>query len=210
MSWLLKHRCPFSRVSEEFRKPQPLLQEPQRTHKPKNRTNNTKEFSEQFEGVTGHYPVKQGFWGKSHQKVHPNVRQNLCHTASLWYLFLSPITGLEESTAVHLQFVRQYSPHLYRWTFLASKPWRKGNPTVHLPFVLQYAPHLYGSTPPICMAVLLRKYWGLGSPESSWVFALPWIVLRIWFAITCAPMVVAPLRLLFLCFTGCEPTSGPA
>ena len=28
--------------------------------KPKNRTNSTKEFSEQFEGVTGHYPVKQG------------------------------------------------------------------------------------------------------------------------------------------------------
>ena len=55
--------------------------------KPKNRTNNTKEFFEQFEGVTGNYPVNQGFWGKSHQKVHPNVRQNICHTVSLWYLF---------------------------------------------------------------------------------------------------------------------------
>ena len=29
--------------------------------KPKIRVNSTKEFSEQFEGVTGHYPVKQGF-----------------------------------------------------------------------------------------------------------------------------------------------------
>ena len=38
-------------------------------------------------GLPGHYPVKQGFWGKSHQKVHPNVRQYLCHTVSLWYLF---------------------------------------------------------------------------------------------------------------------------
>ena len=38
-------------------------------------------------GVPCHYPIKQGFWGKSHQKVHPNVRQNLCHTVSLWYLF---------------------------------------------------------------------------------------------------------------------------
>ena len=57
-----------------------------RTTKPKNRTNGTKEFSEQFEGVTGRFPVKQGLWGKSHQKVHPNVRQNLCHTVSLWYL----------------------------------------------------------------------------------------------------------------------------
>ena len=32
-----------------------------RTPKPKNRTNSTKELSEQFDGVTGHYPVKQGF-----------------------------------------------------------------------------------------------------------------------------------------------------
>ena len=31
-------------------------------------------------------------------------------------------TGIEESTAVHLQFVRQYAPHLHRSTFLASKP----------------------------------------------------------------------------------------
>ena len=29
--------------------------------KPKNHTNSTKEFSEQFEGNTGHYPAKQGF-----------------------------------------------------------------------------------------------------------------------------------------------------
>ena len=32
-----------------------------RTPKPKNRTNSTKELSEQFDGVTGHDPVKQGF-----------------------------------------------------------------------------------------------------------------------------------------------------
>ena len=49
--------------------------------------NRTKEFSEQFEGVIGHDPVKQGFWVKSHHSVQPNVRQNLCHTVSLWYLF---------------------------------------------------------------------------------------------------------------------------
>ena len=33
---------------------------------------------------------------------------------------------------------------------------------------LQYASHLYCSTPPICTAVLLEKYWGLGSPERFW------------------------------------------
>ena len=47
----------------------------------------TKEFSEQFEGVTGHYRLKQGFWGKSHQKVRPKVRRNLCRKSSLGYLF---------------------------------------------------------------------------------------------------------------------------
>ena len=55
-------------------------------------------------------------------------------------------TTCPKSTAVHPPFVRQYAPHLYRRTFLASKPWRKGKPTVHLPFVRQYASHLYGST----------------------------------------------------------------
>ena len=41
-------------------------------------------FLNNSRGLAGHYPVKQGLCGKSHQKVHPNVRQNLCHTVSLW------------------------------------------------------------------------------------------------------------------------------
>ena len=45
-----------------------------------------REFAEQFKGATGHGPVKETFWGNSHQKVHQNVRQHLCHTVSLWYL----------------------------------------------------------------------------------------------------------------------------
>ena len=57
----------------------------------------------------------------------------------------TPTTGLK-STAVHLQFVRQYAPHLYRRAFLASKLRRKGIPAVRLPFVRQYVPHLYSST----------------------------------------------------------------
>ena len=82
-------------------------------------------------------------------------------------------TACLKSTAVHLQFVRQYTPHLYRRAFLASKLRRKGNPAIRLPFVLQYASHLYGSTPPICTAVLLQKYWGLGSPERFWLHFRP-------------------------------------
>ena len=73
----------------------------------------------------------------------------------------TPTTCLK-STAVHLQFVWQYAPHLYRRAFLASKLRRKGNPAICLPFVLQYAFHLYSSTPPICTAVLLEKILGVG------------------------------------------------
>ena len=78
----------------------------------------------------------------------------------------TPTTCLK-SPAIHLQFVRQYAPHLYRRTFLLSKLRRKGNPAVRLPFVLQYASHLCGSTPPICTAVLLEKYWGWGHRNVS-------------------------------------------
>ena len=55
-------------------------------------------------------------------------------------------TTCRKSMAVHLQFVRQYPPHLHGRTFLASKLRRKGNPAIRLPFVRQYAPHLYGNT----------------------------------------------------------------
>ena len=82
----------------------------------------------------------------------------------------TPTTCLK-STAVHLQFVRQYAPHLYRRTFLASKLRRKGNPAIRLPFALQYASHLYGSTPPICMAVLLEKILGVGVTGTFLTFA---------------------------------------
>ena len=69
-------------------------------------------------------------------------------------------TRLKESTAVHLQFVRQYAPHLC----IAGPSWFRSLEEME---TLQYASRLYGSTPPICTAVLLRDYWGLGSPESS-------------------------------------------
>ena len=40
--------------------------------------------------IWGHYPIKQGFWGKLHQKVHPKVRQNLSLTQVLWGTFSVP------------------------------------------------------------------------------------------------------------------------
>ena len=74
----------------------------------------------------------------------------------------TPTTCLK-STAVHLPFVRQYAPHLYRRTFLASKLRRKGNPAIRLPFVLQYASHLYGSTaPPHLYGSTFGKILGVG------------------------------------------------
>ena len=70
-------------------------------------------------------------------------------------------TTCRKSTAVHLQFVRQYPPHLYRRAFLASKLRRKGNPAIHLQFVLQYASHLHGNSteyaPDLYGTVLLEK-----------------------------------------------------
>ena len=60
-----------------------------RTPKPKNRTNSTKEVPEQFEGVTGHCPSKQGFWGKSHQKVHPKFGE-IFLAKVLWGTFSVP------------------------------------------------------------------------------------------------------------------------
>ena len=41
-------------------------------------------------GYRCHYSVKQGFWGKSHQKVHPSVRQNLFVTQLLCGTFSVP------------------------------------------------------------------------------------------------------------------------
>ena len=64
----------------------------------------------------------------------------------------TPTTCLK-STAVHLQFVRQYAPHLYRRTFLELSFEERET--------LQYASHLYCSTPPICTAVrppFVRQY----------------------------------------------------
>ena len=74
--------------------------------------------------------------------------------------------------------VLQYISNLYGSTppsiciavpswLLALKKEKPKSPPIHLPSVLQYASHLYSSMPPICTEVLLRKYWGLGSPESS-------------------------------------------
>ena len=49
--------------------------------------------------------------------------QDANETAHVQKNFRNPNpTGLGESTAVHLQLVRQDAPHLYRCTFLASKP----------------------------------------------------------------------------------------
>ena len=69
----------------------------------------------------------------------------------------TPTTCLK-STAVHLQFVWQYVPHLYRRTFLASK--LKERETQ------QYASHFYCSTPPICTAVrppFVRQYFWINT-----------------------------------------------
>ena len=61
-------------------------------------------FLNNSRGLPGHYPVKQGYWGKSRQKVHPNVRQNLCHTVSLWYLFCPQVLSYPVSVQMKLAY----------------------------------------------------------------------------------------------------------
>ena len=75
-------------------------------------------------------------------------------------------TGLEESTAVHLQFVPGVRPPFC----IAVLSWPLSFEERETPQNASHSycstpPHLYGSTPPISTAVLLEKYWGLGSPE---------------------------------------------
>ena len=57
------------------------------TPKPKNRTNSAKEFSEQFEGVTGHYPLKQGFLRQIAPENSPESSAKSLLQSSLGYLF---------------------------------------------------------------------------------------------------------------------------
>ena len=62
-----------------------------------------------------------------------------------------PLLALEKVLQYTSKFVRHYAPHL----------------CIAIPGTNQYTSHLYCSTPPICTSVRLRKYWGLGSPEST-------------------------------------------
>ena len=60
-----------------------------RRTKPKIRANSTKEFSEQFEGVVGHYPVKQGFEANRTRKFTQTFGKSLSHSFFV-VPFLSP------------------------------------------------------------------------------------------------------------------------
>ena len=59
-------------------------QGPKKNPKPKKAH---EQYQRMFWTIRGRYPIKQGFSGKSHQKAHPKVRQNLCRKSSLAYLF---------------------------------------------------------------------------------------------------------------------------
>ena len=89
---------------------------------------------------------------------------------SLFLLLL----GLSER---HVSELQLYTSNLYCSTPPISNAapcwllnfWRKGNAAIHPQFVPQYASCLYRSMPPICTGDTsnLRKYQGLGVPESS-------------------------------------------
>ena len=117
-----------------------------RSPKPKNRTNSAKEFSEQFAGVSGPYPLKQGFWGKSHQKVHPKVRRNLCRKSSSGYLFcpweLFQVGMVERNAGVSQR-------HLAWWAFRPRKKIFSSTPENSVQTPSQpLPPPLMGEPPP--------------------------------------------------------------
>ena len=106
-------------------------------------------------------------------KTHDDILSDLCRCLFFRRVSETPTpTRPGESTAVHLQFVRHYAPHLYRWAFLSYRPWRKGTPTVHLPFVRQYASHLYGST--------VEKILGVGVTEKFLTLTFADCLSRAW------------------------------
>ena len=81
--------------------------------------------------------LRRFHWAKTRKMAEKRIVQKMRLTGFNVIGFRWPPTGCLKGMAVQLPFVRQYAPHWYRWTFLASKPWRKGNPTVHLPLGLQ-------------------------------------------------------------------------
>ena len=106
----------------------------------------------------------------------------------------TPTTCLK-STAIHLQFVPQYAPHLYRRAFLAFKLRRKGNPAIRLPFVLQYASHLYGSTPVHLYGSTFGEILGVpkGPFRTKNAIAMEIVV----FCYRCSLLLSAPIRCHF-------------
>ena len=73
-----------SKMSETELKTSPNLKGKRKNPKPKE---SHEQHQRIFWTARGYYPIKKGFWGKSRQKVHPKVRQNLCRKSSLGYLF---------------------------------------------------------------------------------------------------------------------------
>ena len=98
-------------------------------------------------------------------------RLSQCPSQALWAMFRKP-QPLPVS-----EKVRQYTSNLYGSTSPICTAMLSWLLSFEERETLQYASHLYGSTPPICTAVrppictavLLEKYWGLGSPERFWL-----------------------------------------
>ena len=74
-----------------------------------------KNFLKNSKGLLGRCPVKQGFWGKSHQKVHLNVRQNLCHTQFLCGTFSVPNFSTRRCPSYPFYFFKRAPGTLSSW-----------------------------------------------------------------------------------------------
>ena len=69
-----------------------------------------KTFLNNSRGFPVPYPLKQGFWGKSHQKVHPKVRQNLCRKS----FFGVPFLSLTEQVEALFSCLKVFHRHIFK------------------------------------------------------------------------------------------------
>ena len=123
-------------------------------------------LGEKHPRTTGNNITKKIFWWNYFCKSYKKYYETICSKELFCNNFSKDGNRSEEFQKPQPHIVSEKSAPLCIVvpSWLLSLEERK-NPAVHLQFVLQA--HLYRSVPSICMAVRLRKHWGLESPESS-------------------------------------------
>ena len=111
--WNEKFEKKHTKTSPKMFKP--FSQEPKKNPKAKKSHEQRQRIFWTIRGAYRSLPIKTRFWGKSHQKVHPKVRRNLCRNSSLGYLFCPWFSAAQKFfhchfvTVLHPQVQTQFS-----------------------------------------------------------------------------------------------------